>query len=109
MFASPIQPYRPKHLIGPGGAVSPCHRYLNMCALAVAVFVAVALLASIGAEKGNIRSPALSENGHAEVVLEKLRFSPQTLSVPVGRTFKLSRPSKQPSISICQTRNLPNG
>ena len=47
MFASPIQPYRPQHLTGPGGAISTFHRYLNMSALAVALFVAVALLAAL--------------------------------------------------------------
>jgi plastocyanin len=100
MFASPIQHYRPKHLIEPGGATSPYHRHLNMGALAVALFVAVALLASIGAEEGGARSPVLSKGGHAEVVLEKLRFSPQTLSVRVGTTVTWINRDSVPKIVV---------
>jgi plastocyanin len=106
MFASPIQPYRPKHLTGPGGAISAFHRYLNMGALAVALFVAVALLASIGANEGDIRSPVLSENRHAEVVLEKLRFSPQTLSVPVGTTVTWINRDSVPKIVVSAEQPL---
>jgi plastocyanin len=106
MFASPIQPYRPKHLIGPGDAIPAYHRHLNMCTLAFALFVAVALLASIGAEKGDIRSPVLSENGHAEVVLEKLRFSPQTLSVPVGTTVTWINHDSVPKIVVSAEQPL---
>lgn len=108
MFASPIQPYRPKHLIGPGGAISAYHRYLNMGTLAVALFVAVALLASIRAKKGDIGSPSpvLSETGHAEVVLEKLRFSPQTLSVPVGTTVTWINRDSVPKIVVSAEQPL---
>ncbi len=106
MFASPIQPYRSKHLTGPGNAISPYHRYLNMCALAVALFVAVALLASIGAEEGDTRSPVLFENGHNEVVLEKLRFSPQTLSVPVGTTVTWINRDSVPKIVVSADQPL---
>jgi plastocyanin len=106
MFASPIQPYRRKHLIGPGGATSAYHRYLNTCALAVALFVAVALLAGIGAEEGRARSPVLSENGHAEVVLEKLRFSPQILSVPVGTTVTWINRDSVPKIVVSAEQPL---
>jgi plastocyanin len=100
MFASPIQPYRPKHLIGPGCPISAYHRYLNMCALAVALFVSLALLVSTGAEEGRARSPVLSENGNAEVFLEKLRFSPQTLSVPVGTTVTWINRDSVPKIVV---------
>lgn len=106
MFASPIQPYRPKHLTGPGGAISTFHRYLNMGTLAVALFVAVALLVSIGANEGGIRSPVLSENRHAEVVLEKLRFSPQTLRVPVGTTVTWINRDSVPKIVVSAERPL---
>jgi plastocyanin len=71
-----------------------------MCTLAFVLFVAVALLASIGFEEGDIRSPVLSENGHAEVVLEKLHFSPQTLSVPVGTTVTWINHDSVPKIVV---------
>jgi plastocyanin len=106
MFASPIQPYRPKHLIGPGGPISAYHRYLNMCALAVALFVAVALLAGIGAEEGDRRSPVLSGTGQAEVVLERLRFSPKTLSVPVGTTVTWINRDSVPKIVVSAEQPL---
>jgi plastocyanin len=106
MFASPIQPYRPKHLIGSAGAISPYRRYLNMCTLAFALFVAVALLASIGVEEGDIRRPVHFENGHAEVVLEKLRFSPQTLSVPVGTTVTWLNRDSVPKIVVSAEQPL---
>lgn len=106
MFASPIQPYQPKHLIGPGDSVSAYHKYLNMCTLAFALFVAVALLAGIGAEEGDTISPVLSENGHAEVVLEKIRFSPQTLTVPVGTTVTWINRDSVPKIVVSAERPL---
>lgn len=106
MFASPIQPYRPKHLIGPGGAISPYHRHLNMGTLAVALFLAVALLASIRVKDGNMRSPVLSDNEHAEVVLEKLRFSPQTLSVPVGTTVTWINRDSVPKVVVSAEQPL---
>ena len=106
MFASPIQPYRPKHLIGTGGAISAYHKSLNMGTLAVALFVALALLTSIRAREGDIRNPVLSENGHAEVVLEKLRFSPQTLSVPVGTTVTWINHDSVPKIVVNAERPL---
>lgn len=106
MFASPIQPCRPPHLTGPGSAISAYHRYLNMGALAVALFVAVALLASIGAEEGRARSPVLSENGHAEVFLERFHFSPQTLSVPVGTTVIWINRDSVPKIVLSNEQPL---
>ena len=106
MFASPIQPYRQKHLIGPGGAGSAYHRYLNMCTLAFALFAAVALLAAIGAEKGDTRSPVPFENEHAEVVLEKFRFSPQTLTVPVGTTVTWINRDSVPKIVVSAEQRL---
>jgi plastocyanin len=77
-----------------------------MDALAVALFVAVALLASIGGEQGDMRGPARSENGHAEVVLEKLRFSPQTLSVPVGTTVTWINRDSVPKIVVSAEQPL---
>ena len=71
-----------------------------MSALAVALFVAFALLASIGANEAGIRSRVLSENRQAEVVLEKLRFSPQTLSVPIGTTVTWINRDSVPKIVI---------
>jgi plastocyanin len=77
-----------------------------MGTLAVALFVAVALLASIRAKKGDIGSPVLSETGHAEVVLEKLRFSPQTLSVPVGTTVTWINRDSVPKIVVSAEQPL---
>jgi len=97
MFSSPIQPYRPQHLTGSGGAIS-AYRYLNMGALAVALFVAVALLASIGAEESRATSP--------KVFLERSHFSPQTLSVPVGTTVTWINRDSVPKIVLSNEKSL---
>jgi plastocyanin len=106
MFASPIQSYRPKYSVGSARPISAYRRYLNACTLAVALFLAVALLASIRAKGSGAISPVLSEKGRAEVVLEKLRFSPQTLSVPVGTTVTWINCDSVPKIVVSADQPL---
>src|SRR5579862_3760093 len=86
MFASPIESCRPRRVVGSTHRISPHHRYWNTCTVAVALFLSVALLAGLRTKEGGTISSVLSENGHAEVALENLRFCPGTLSVPVGTT-----------------------
>jgi plastocyanin len=104
MFASPIQSYRPRHLTGSAHAISADHSYLNMCTVAVALFLAVALLTSIRPRESD--RPALFGNAHNEVVLEKLRFSPQTLSVPVGTTVTWINRDSVPKIVVSAEQPL---
>jgi plastocyanin len=111
MFASPIQSYRPRHLAGSGRPISAYHRYLNTCTLAGALFLAVALLAGVRTKEGRTKEggtiiPALSGNGHAQVALEKLRFSPDTLSVPVGTTVTWINRDSVPKIVVSADQPL---
>ena len=80
MFAPPVRHQR--HTAGRVAALSPILKHLNTGTLALAMFVALALLSSTHGKDSQTRESATK----TEVVIDNFSFSPKTLTLSVGAT-----------------------
>lgn len=95
MFAPSIDSYRPNQLVN-ARRVAPLRAYLKPGTLAIALIVAVAITTSTRGKVSGDKASAPSETNHAEIFLKNLRFSPETLSVPVGTTVTFINQDDRP-------------
>jgi plastocyanin len=84
MFVSPI--HHQKYTARRVSALSPILKHLNTGTLAIAMFVALALLSSTQGKDSQTRESAPVKATKTEVAIENFRFSPNTLTLSVGAT-----------------------
>src|ERR1700745_3049593 len=84
MFASPI--YHQKYPARCVSALSPILKHLNTGTLAIAMFVALALLSSTQGKDSQTRESAPVKATRTEVAIDNFSFSPNTLTLSVGGT-----------------------
>ena len=84
MFASPI--HHQKHTARRLSALSPILKHVNTGTLAIAMFVALALLSSTQGKDSQTRKSAPVDATKTEVTIDNFSFSPNTLTLSVGAT-----------------------
>jgi plastocyanin len=86
MFASPLHGYCHRRNVRSGPAAYRFLRYLNMGTLALAMFVALALLSNTRGKDSEPGKSAPAKTATTQVVIDNFSFSPKTFTVPVGAT-----------------------
>ena len=84
MFAPPV--HHRRHTAGRVAALFPILKHLNTGTLALAMFVALALLSSMQGKDSQTRKSAPVNATKTEVTIDNFSFSPNTLTLSVGAT-----------------------
>ena len=96
MFASPV--HHQKHTARRVSVLCRILKHLNTGTLALAMFVALALLSSTHGKDAQTRRSAPVKAIKTEVAIDNFSFSPNTLTLPVGATVTWTNHDNVPHV-----------